>query len=305
MPVMTRAQFAKSLQDGLNTHFGLEYDEYPEEYSRVFQVDKSSKAYEEDVLLTGFGYAVEKPEGGEYTTDSGQEGWTRRYTHRTVALGFDVTEEAIEDNRYMDLGAKYAAALARSMRQTKEVYAAAILNNATDGTNYPGGDGVALLSTAHPLVGAGTGSNTLSAAADLSESSLEDALILVRTTKDDRGLPAMIKPKQLVVPPNEEFNAIRILASQLRVDTANNDVNAIKMKGFFGSMPEVLTNLTDTDAWFVTTDAKDGLKVLNRTPLVMPKVTIDPKTGNFCYRARERYSEGFTDWRGVFGSMGA
>jgi len=305
MPTMSRAQFAKSLQDGLNTHFGLEYDQYPEEYTSVFQVDSSKKAYEEDVLLVGLGYASEKPEGGEYTTDSGQEGWTRRYTHRTVALGFDVTEEAIEDNRYMDLGAKYSTALARSMRQTKEVYAAAILNNATDGTNYPGGDGVSLLSASHPLVGGGTASNTLATAADLSESSLEDALIQVRTAKDDRGLPVMIKPKSLVVPAQSEFNAIRILASQLRVDTANNDANAVQMKGFFGNMPTVLTNLTDSDSWFVITDARDGLKVLNRTPMVIPKVTIDPKTGNFCYRARERYSEGFTDWRGVYGSMGS
>lgn len=304
MPVMTRAQFAKSLQDGLNTHFGLEYDEYPEEYSQVFQIDNSDKAFEEDTLLVGMGYAAVKPEGGEYHTDSGQEGWTRRYTHRTVAMGFDVTEEAIEDNRYMDLGAKYSKAMARSMRQTKEVYAAAVLNNATDAGTL-GGDGVSLLSTAHPLVGGGTASNTLAVAADLAESSLEDILIQVRTAKDDRGLPVMLKPQKLIVPPQEEYNAIRILASQLRVGTELNDINAMKMKGFFGNRPDVMTNLTDADSWFVTTDARDGLKVLNRTALVMPKVTIDPKTGNFCYRARERYSEGFTDWRGCYGSMGA
>jgi len=304
MGVMTRAQFAKSLQDGLNAHFGLEYDQWPEEYSQVFQQDNSEKAYEEDVLLTGFGYASEKPEGGEYALDEGMEGWTKRYTHRTVALSFEITEEAIEDNRYMSLGTKYSQALARSMRQTKELYHGNVFNNATS-ASYTGGDGVALLSTAHPLMGGGTASNTLATAADLSESSLEQILINIRKVKDDRGLPAMIKPEALVIPPDNEYNAIRITKSDQRVDSANNDTNAMYKKGVFRQMPMVMTNITDTDSWFVTTNCKDGLKTTNRTKMVIPKATVDSRTGNICYRARERYTEGWTDWRGVFGSGGA
>jgi hypothetical protein len=301
MATMTRAQFAKSLQDGLNTHFGLEYDEYPEEFSKVFKVETSQKAFEEDVLLVGFGYAAEKAEGGEYAEDQGQEGWTKRYTHRTVALSFMVTEEAIEDNRYMNLGSKYARALGRSMRQTQEVYSANVLNNAED-AGFVGGDGVTLLSASHPLAFGGLASNRV--AADLSESSLEQILIQIRKVKDDRGLPKMIKAVQLIVAPENEYNARRILASTNQSGNANNDINAIRQKGVFGNEPMVMTNLTDSDAWFVKTDCPDGLKVMNRTKVVMPKVTIDPKTGNFLYRARQRYSEGWTDWRGLFGSMG-
>jgi len=304
MGVMTRAQFAKSLQDGLNAHFGLEYDQWPEEYSQIFQQDSSEKASEEDVLLAGFGYASEKPEGGEYATDEGMEGWTKRYTMRTVALSFEVTEEAIEDNRYMALGAKYSAALARSMRQTKELYHANVLNNATSGS-FLGGDGVALLSTAHPLMGGGTAANTLTSGADLSESTLEQVLVLIRKTKDDRGLPAMLKAEQLIIPPDNEYNAIRITKSDQRPDSANNDTNAMKQKGVFKTMPFVMTNLTDTDSWFVKTSARDGLKTMNRTKMVIPKATIDSRTGNICYRARERYDEGWTDWRGIAGSVGA
>lgn len=304
MAVMTRAQFAKSLQDGLNTLFGLEYDEYPSEYDQVFDVETSEKAFEEDVLLTGFGYASEKSEGGEYAEDEGQEGWTKRYTHRTVALSFRITEEAIEDNRYMALGPKYTRALARSMRQSQEVYAANVLNNAVD-TGYLGGDGKALLATDHPLTGGGTMSNMLATAADLSESTLEQILIQIRKAKDDRGLPVMIKPVRLVVAPENEYEAIRILGNKDRPGTADRDINAMVRKGVFGNDPVVLTNLTDADAWFVKTDVKDGLKVMNRTKLVVPKATVDPKTGNIVYRARQRYSEGWTDPRGVFGSVGS
>lgn len=302
MAVMTRAQFAKSLQDGLNAHFGMEYEEYPEEYSRVLDVETSEKAYEEDVLMVGLGYAAEKAEGGEYQEDQGMEGWTKRYTHRTVALSFQITEEAIEDNRYMSLGAKYSKALARSMRQTKEVYGANVLNNATDSAVL-GGDGQPLLSTTHPLMGGGTASNMLAAAADLSESSLEQLLIQVRKAKDDRGLPKMLRPMQLIVSPDGEYNARRILGSDKQPGNANNDINVIKAKGIFGNDPVVMTNLTDPDAWFVKTNCPDGLKMMNRTKVIMPKVTIDSKTGNFLYRARERYAEGHTDWRGVYGSM--
>lgn len=304
MSVMTRAQFARGLQDGLNTYFGMAYDDFPEEYSQVFEVDSSEKAYEEDTLLVGLGYAAEKAEGGEYAEDAGQEGWTKRYTHRTVALSFQITEEAIEDNRYVQLGSKYARALARSMRQTKEVYAANVFNFATD-TSRLGGDGKTLLATDHPLVGGGTASNRLAVDADLSESSLEQALTMIRKAKDDRGLPAMLRAQKLIVAPENEFNARRILGSDKQAGNANNDLNAIKSMGIFGNEPNSLTNLTDADAWFVKTNCPDGLKVLNRIKLVTPKVTIDPKTGNFLYRARERYIEGWTDWRGAFGSMGA
>ena len=304
MAVMTRAQFAKSLQDGLNTFFGLEYDEYPEEYSRVFMVESSDRAYEEDVLLTGFSYAAEKAEGGEYHSDEGMEGWTKRYTHRTVTLSFDVTEEAIEDNRYMKLGPKYSRAMARSMRQTKEVYAANVLNNASTDT-YAGGDGVGLLSTAHPLVGGGTASNELATPADISEDAIEQVLIMIRKCKDDRGLPAMIQPKDLIVSPDSEFNARRIIGNVNRPATADRDINAMKQAGFFGKDPITLTNLTDTDAWFINTNAPDGLKVIDRIKTVMPKATVDPSTGNIKYRARARYSEGWSEWRGCFGSMGA
>lgn len=302
MPQMTRQQFAKSLQDGLNAHFGLEYDQYPEEFSKVFSVENSQKAFEEDVLLVGLGYASEKAEGGEYAEDSGQEGWVRRYTHRTVALSFQVTEEAIEDSRYMNIGQRYARALARSMRQTKEVYAANVLNYARDSSKL-GGDGVTLLSTAHPLAGGGVGSNLLSTPADFAESSLEEVLINIRRVTDDRGLPAMIKPTMLIVAPEGEYNARRILGSDKQPGNANNDINAVRQKGVFANEPFVMTNLTDPDAWFITTNCPDGMKFMSRTKMVMPKVTIDPKTGNFLYRARERYSEGWTDWRGLFGSM--
>jgi hypothetical protein len=303
MPQMTRANFARSLQEGLNTHFGLEYNQYPEEYTDVFEVETSEKAWEEDTLLVGLGYAAEKAEGGEYAEDAGQEGWTKRYTHRTVALSFQVTEEAIEDNLYFSVGSKYARALARSMRQTKEVYAANVFNNGFD-TNYKGGDGKPLFATDHPLVGGGTFSNTLATQADFSESSLEQILIQIRKTKDDRGLPVMIKAKQVVVAPEGEWNARRILGTDKQPGTANNDINAVKAKGVFANEPKVMTNLTDADAWFVTTDCPDGLKVMNRLKMTMPKVTIDPKTGNFLYRARERFSEGWTNPRGAFGSSG-
>lgn len=304
MAVMTRAQFAKSLQDGLNAHFGLEYDEWPEEYSQVFDVEDSQKAFEEDVLMVGLGYASEKAEGGEYASDSGQEGWTKRYTHREVALSFDITEVAIEDNRYMKLGSKYSRALARSMRQTKEVYCANVLNNASD-DNFAGGDGVGLLSVAHPLAGGGLAANELATPADLSESSLEQVLIMIRKAKDDRGLPKMIKPKKLIVAPDNEYNAIRIIGSANRPGTADNDINAIRSKGIFGNDPTVMTNLTDADGWFVKTDCPDGMKVMDRIKTVMPKATVDSSTGNIKYRARARYSEGHTDWRALYGSMGA
>lgn len=303
MAVMTRQQFAKSMQDGLNGHFGMEYDRWPEEYSLVFDEEDSDKAFEEDQQMVGLGYASEKPEGGEYAGDEGMEGWTKRYTNRTVALSFEVTEEAIEDNRYMNLGTKYSKALARSMRQTKEVYHANVLNNAFD-TNYQGGDGKPLLATDHPLSAGGVFSNKLATPADLAESSIEQVLTMIRTTKDDRGLPVMMKAKQLVVAPDGEWNSRRILGTVQRPGTADNDINAIKAKGVFGNEPVVMTNLTDANAWFITTDCPDGLKSMKRIKRTIPKASVDPRTGNILYRARERYSEGWTDPRGCFGSEG-
>ena len=302
MATMTRAQFAKSLQDGLNAHFGMEYDQHPEECTMFLDLETSQKAFEEDVLMVGLGYAETKSEGAAYAEDSGSEGWTKRYTHRTIALSFVLTEEAIEDNRYMDLGKKYARGLARSMRQTKEVHAANVLNRATT-AGYTGGDGVVLLSASHPTQ-SGNQSNIL-AAADLSETTLESILIQVRQAKDDRGIPVMLKPMKLIAAPANEYNAGRILGSKLRSGTADNDINVIRAKGIFGMDPTVITNLTDDDAWFVKTDCPDGMKIFQRTKMVIPKATVDPDTGNIKYIARERYSEGWTDWRGVYGSMGA
>ena len=306
MAIMTRAQFAKSLQDGLNTHFGMEYDDWPLEYPEFLDESTSEKAFEEDVLLVGLGYASEKEEGDAYAEDSGQEGWTKRYTHRTIALSFRVTQEAIEDNRYMDIGQKYARGLARSLRQTDEVYSANLLNNGFTGGVYAGGDGVAMLSASHPTLSAGLQSNILSTGADLSESSLESLLILIRNFKDDRGIPVMVRPKKLIVPTQLEFDAIRILGSTQRVGTADNDINAIKAKGFFGSMPAVITNLTDPSAWFIKTDIMDGMKRINhaKTATVKPRASVDESTGSIIYRARKRFSEGCTDWRGVAGSSG-
>lgn len=299
MAAMTRNQFRKQLEPGLNTIFGEEYDRHPEEYSMVFQTESSNKAFEEDVLMTGFGLAQETSEGEEYAMDSALEGWTKRYTHRKVTLSFEITQEAVEDNLYYKLGNRYAAAMARSFKQTKEIYAANVLNGAT---TMLGGDGVPLLSTAHPLIGGGTASNFLGAI-DLSESGIEQGLTVIRNMKDDRGLPISVKAMKLVVPPGSEFNAHRITESNLRSGTDLNDTNAIKDMGFFQSAPISMTNLTDLKSWYLTTDVKDGLKHISRIKLTKPKMTIDDKTGNFCYSARERYSEGHTDWRGLVGSM--
>jgi hypothetical protein len=300
---MTRAQFAKQLQQGLNTVWGLEYRSHPEEWRKVFQVENSNKAFEEDQLVTGFGAAVVKPEGSAITYDEANEAWTSRYTHESIALAFALTEEAIDDNLYMQLGSKYAKALARSMQHTKEIKGAAILNNATSGS-YTYGDGKALLATDHPLAGGGTGSNKLATPADFSEASLEDLLIQIRKTKDDRGIPVALRAVDLIIPPDLEFTACRILDSSLRTNTADNDVNAINKKGIFGRDPCVITRITDADFWGIKTDAQDGLKMFQRKA-VSTKAEPDFNTGNYRYKATERYSFGVTDWRGFFGSEGA
>lgn len=300
---MNRSQISKLLEPGLNSVWGLEYRSHPEEFKKVFKMETSKKAFEEDQLVFGFGGAVVKAEGSSYTYDEGGEAWTSRYNHETVALAFSLTEEAQEDNLYMQMGAKYARALARSMQHTKEIKGAAVLNNGFSGS-YVGGDGVALFSASHPLAGGGTFSNLLGTPADISEAAIEDLLIQIRKTKDDRGIPVALKPTDVIIPPELEYVASRLLNSTQRPGTNDNDINAINHKGIFGRDPIVVTRLTDADAWFIKTDATDGLKLIQRIP-VGTKMDVDNDTGNIRYRARERYSFGWTDPRGIFGSAGA
>lgn len=299
---MTRAQFAKLLQDGLDTVWGLEYDSYPEEYKKIFNMTKSKKAFEEDQLITGFGGGVTKAEGASVTYDEASQAWTSRYNHDTVALAFAITQEAIEDNLYLSMGAKYTKALARSMQHTKEIKAAAVLNNGYSGS-YLGGDGVALLSASHPLTGGGTASNLLSTPSDISETAIEDLLIQIRKCKDDRGIPIALKAVDVIIPPELEFVTSRLLDSVLRTGTPDNDINAINKKGIFGRDPVIITRLADPDAWFIKTDAQDSLRGFTRVA-ISTKMDSEFNTGNFRYQARERYSFGWSDFRGIFGSQG-
>tara|TARA_R110002124_G_scaffold261764_1_gene427694 strand:+ start:3693 stop:4592 length:900 start_codon:yes stop_codon:yes gene_type:complete len=297
---MNRAAFAKMLEPGLNTLFGLEYSQYPAEYTAVFESNTSQKAFEEDVLLAGFGNAPTKSEGSAVSYDAASQQWTARYQHETVALAFSITEEAEEDGQYGSIASRYTKALARSMASTKELKAANVLNLATSTT---GGDGVSLLNTAHPTQH-GNQSNTLATAADLSETSLESVLIQISDMKDDRGLRIAAMGTQLVIPTSYVFAAERLLESQLRTGTADNDINAIKSGGYLPKGSHVMRRLTDNDQWFVTTDVPDGLKMFQRSPM-KKGMEGDFETGNVRYKVRERYSFGFTDWRGIFGSEGA
>ena len=299
---MNRAQFAKMLEPGLNTLFGLEYDSYPPEYAAVFEANTSQKAFEEDVLLEGFGSAPVKNEGAAVSYDSASQQWTARYQHETVALAFSITEEAEEDGQYGSISSRYTKALARSMSSTKEIKAANVLNNAT-AAGFTGGDGVTLLSTSHPTRN-GNQSNTLATAADLSETSLESILINIADMKDDRGLRIAAQGTTLVIPTAYSFVAERLLESQLRTATADNDINAIRSGGYLPQGYHVMRRLTDRDQWFVKTDVPDGLKMFQRSPL-KKGMEGDFETGNVRYKVRERYSFGFTDWRGIFGSEGA
>jgi len=300
---MNRAQFAKMLEPGLNTLFGLEYDQYPPEWSAVFSQNTSQKAFEEDVLLEGFGNAPVKAEGAAISYDAASQQWTARYQHETIALAFSITEEAEEDGLYGSIASRYTKALARSMASTKEIKAANVLNNAFSGSGVTGGDGVTLCNTSHPTR-SGNQSNTLSTAADLSETSLEQILINIADMKDDRGLRIAAQGRMLVIPTAYTFVAERLLESQLRTGTADNDINAIRAGGYLPQGYHVMRRLTDSDAWFVTTDVPDGLKHFQRSPL-KKGMEGDFETGNVRYKVRERYSFGFTDWRGVFGSEGA
>ena len=299
---MNRAQFAKMLEPGLNTLFGLEYDSYPPEYDAVFESNTSQKAFEEDVLLTGFGAAPTKDEGAGVTYDSSSQQWTARYQHETIALAFSVTEEAEEDGLYGSIASRYTKALARSMATTKEIKAANVLNNATD-SNFTGGDGATLLSTAHPTQN-GNQSNTLATAADLSETSLESILINIADMKDDRGLRIAAQGTMLIIPTAYTFVAERLLESQLRTGTADNDLNAIRSGGYLPQGYHVMRRLTDSDQFFIKTDVPDGLKMFQRSPM-KKGMEGDFETGTILYKVRERYSFGFTDWRGIFGTEGA
>jgi len=301
--MLNRASFPRQLQEGLNAVFGLEYDRHPEEWREIFDVENSSKAYEEDVLMYGLGTAPVKPEGGSLSYDDGGESYVARYNHETVALGFAITEEAEEDGQYGSIGQKMARALARSLLNTKEVKGANILNNGFS-SSYPGGDGVALLSSAHPLAGGGTGSNILGTAADLAEASLENLLVVISEWTDDRGIPIRAQATKLIVPAELQFTATRLLMSPYRPGGDYNDVNAVYKLGAVRDGFAVNHQLTDEDAWFLKTDVPDGLKHFNRKA-VSGGVEGDFDTGNLRYKKRERYSFGWTDWRGVAGTPGA
>ena len=300
---ISRAQLLKELLPGLNALFGLEYARYGEEHKEIYEVETSERSFEEETKLSGFSAAPVKAEGSAIAYDNAQEAWTARYNHETIAMGFSITEEAMEDNLYDSLSARYTKALARGMAYTKQVKAAAVLNNGfSSAVTY--GDGVSLFSTAHPLVNGGTNSNTPSTQADLNETSLEAAVIQIAGWTDERGLLIAAKPKKLIVPPALMFVATRLLETELRVGTNNNDINALKNNG---SIPEGYTVnhfLTDTNAWFLTTDVPNGLKHFVRVPLAT-SMDADFDTGNNRFKARERYSFGVSDPLGVFGSSGS
>jgi hypothetical protein len=300
---ISRAQLLKELLPGLNALFGLEYARYGEEHKEIYETETSERSFEEETKLSGFSAAPVKNEGSAIAYDNAQEAWTARYNHETIALGFSLTEEAIEDNLYDSLSARYTKGLARAMAYTKQVKAAAVLNNGFT-TGYNGGDGVPLFSTQHPLVSGGTNSNTPSVAADLNETSLEAAVIQIAAWTDERGLLIAAKPKKLVVPPALQFVATRLLETELRVGTNDNDINAIKNNGSVAEGYCVNHFLTDTNAWFLTTDVPNGMKHFVRTPLAN-SMDGDFDTGNVRYKSRERYSFGFSDPLGMFGSPGA
>jgi len=300
---ISRAQLLKELLPGLNALFGLEYARYGEEHKEIFETETSERSFEEETKLSGFSAAPVKNEGSAIAYDNGQEVFTARYTHETIALGFSLTEEAIEDNLYDSLSARYTKALARAMSYTKQTKAAAVLNNGFL-TAYPGGDGQPLFSASHPLVSGGTNSNTPTTQVDLNETSLEAAVIQIAAWTDERGLLIAAKPRKLIVPPNLMFVATRLLETELRVGTSDNDINAIKNNG---SIPEGYTVnhfLTDTNGWYLTTDVPNGMKHFVRTPM-STGMDGDFDTGNVRYKARERYSFGWSDPLGMWGTSGS
>jgi hypothetical protein len=300
---ISRAQLLKELLPGLNALFGLQYATYDQEHKEIYETETSERSFEEETKLSGFSAAPVKNEGSAIAYDNAQEAWTARYNHETIALGFSLTEEAIEDNLYDSLSARYTKALARAMAYTKQVKAAAVLNNGFS-ANYLGGDGVALFSASHPLITGGVNSNIPTTPADLNETSLESAVIQISLWTDERGLLIAAKPKKLVVPSSLQFVATRLLETELRVGTADNDINAIKNNGSISEGYCVNHFLTDTNAWFLTTDVPNGMKHFVRSPL-SNSMDGDFDTGNVRYKSRERYSFGWSDPLGMFGSAGA
>ena len=300
---ISRAQLLKELLPGLNALFGMEYERYGEEHKEIYESETSERSFEEETKLSGFGAAPVKDEGSAIAYDNAQEAFTARYNHETIALGFSLTEEAVEDNLYDTLSARYTKALARSMANTKQVKAANVLNNGFTG-GPTGGDGKTLFATDHPLVSGGTNSNTQAVAADLNETSLENAVIQIAAWTDERGLLIAAKPRKLVIPPNLQFVATRLLETELRVATADNDLNALKTNGAIPEGYSINHFLTDTDAYFLTTDVPNGMKHFVRTPLTT-SMDGDFDTGNVRYKARERYSFGWSDPLGMWGSQGA
>ena len=299
---ISRQQLVKELEPGLNALFGLEYKRYENEHAEIFDTENSDRAFEEEVMLSGFANASVKPEGSGVSYDNAQETYTARYTHETVALAFAITEEAIEDNLYDRLASRYTKALARSMANTKQVKAANVLNNAFN-TNFLGGDGVELCSAVHPTI-AGTYSNELGTSADLNETSLEQSLIDIAAFTDERGLKVAARGMKLIIPSELQFTAERLMKSSGRVGTADNDINAIASMGMIPQGYVVNHYLTDTDAFFIKTDVPNGMKMFVRSP-IKTSMEGDFDTGNLRYKARERYSFGFSDARGIFGSPGA
>jgi len=300
---INRAQLVKELVPGLHALFGLEYDRYDAEYEEIFETETSERAFEEEVMLTGFGEAPVKFEGSGVTYDTAQESFTARYSHETIALAFSLTEEAIEDNLYDTLSSRYTRALARSMMTTKNIKGANILNNAFS-SSFVGGDGKELCATDHPTVGNETQRNELSTASDLNETSLEQSLIDIAAFEDERGLKINAQARKLIIPTALQFVADRLLETPGRVGTADNDINALRNMGMVPEGYTVNHYLTDTDAFFLKTDVPNGLKHFVRTP-VATNMEGDFETGNVRYKARERYSFGWSDWRGIFGSPGA
>ena len=300
---ISRAQLAKELEPGLNALFGLEYNRYENETDDIFEEESSDRAFEEEVMLGGFSTAPVKGEGTAISFDDAQETYTARYTHETIALAFSITEEAIEDNLYDRLASRYTKALARSMAQTKQIKGAAILNNAFTAGASAIGDGAALCSTAHPSL-SGNQTNLLATAADLNETSLEQMLIEIAGMTDERGLKIAIRGMKLIIPKELQFIAERVINSNLRSGTADNDTNAMKNMGMLPEGAVVNHFLTDSDAYFIKTDAPNGFKFFNRSP-IKTAMEGDFDTGNMRFKARERYSFGVSDWRTVFGTPGA
>ena len=300
---ISRAQLLKELLPGLNALFGLEYAKYGEEHKEIYETESSERSFEEETKLSGFSAAPVKSEGSAIAYDNGQEAWTARYNHETIALGFSLTEEAVEDNLYDTLSARYTKALARAMSYTKQVKSANVLNNGFS-AGYTGGDGKVLFATDHPLVSGSTNSNTQAVAADLNETSLENAVIQIAAWTDERGLLIAAKPRKLVIPPSLQFVATRLLETDLRVGTADNDINALKNNGAIPEGYAINHFLTDDNAYFLTTDVPNGMKHFERTALTT-SMDGDFDTGNVRYKARERYSFGWSDPLGMWGSAGA